>query len=114
MLLQKPVHKDHRGWVYEAWRGSNGFQCKQVTLVGCERGIWKGAHYHPAKNSLWACVAGRVLARVGETIIPLQAGDGVLVYIPATITHDIMGLERRNVIVELDSAEFVEGDKVRI
>jgi hypothetical protein len=55
-----------------------------------------------------------VLARIGEAIIPLQAGDGILVYIPATVTHDIMGLERRNVIVELDSAEYAEGDKVRV
>ena len=114
MLLQKLVHRDHRGWVYEAWRGSNGFKCEQVTIVGCERGLWKGAHYHPSKHSLWTCVSGRVLARIGEAIIPLKAGDGIFVYIPATTVHDVMGLERRNVIVELDTEEFVEGDKIRV
>lgn len=114
MRLRRPVHRDHRGYVYEAWRASQRFECKQVTLVGCERGIWKGAHYHPLKHSLWACAAGRLLARVGESIIPLKAGDGVFVYIPANTTHDVLGLGARNVLLELDSEEFVEGDKVRV
>lgn len=114
MLLQKRLHKDHRGYVYEAWRLSEGFPCKQVTIVGCATGIWKGAHYHPDKNSIWACVAGRLLARVGDTVVPLRAGDGLFVYIPAGTTHDIMGLGKRNTLLELDSEEFQEGDKVRL
>lgn len=114
MLLQRPVHKDHRGYVYEAWRSSNGFQCRQITIVGCERGIWKGAHIHLSKASLWTCSAGRLLARIGEAIVPLTAGDGVFVYIPPNIVHDVLGLGKRNVLLELDSMEFQDGDKVMV
>jgi mannose-6-phosphate isomerase-like protein (cupin superfamily) len=115
MLLQRPKFEDTRGYVYEAWRQSSGLEVRQITIVGCAPGRWKGLHFHPAKASTWTCVSGRCLARVGERLVPLRAGDGVLVYIPPNVSHDLMGLGRRGgVIVELDSHEFVEGDKIRL
>ena len=113
-ILRRPVHRDHRGFVYEAWRESSDFGCKQVTVVGCQTGLWKGLHLHPSKHSIWFCAAGRLLCRVGDNLVALRAGDGLLVSIPPHTPHDVMGLARRNVLVELDDREFVEGDKVRI
>ena len=114
MLMKRQKHEDHRGWVIEAWRASEGFGCQQVTLVGCAPGIWKGLHFHPRKASVWMCAGGRLLARVGDSVVPLAAGDGVLLAIPPGVPHDVMGLAKRNVLVELDNEEFVEGDKVRL
>lgn len=111
-LIAREVHQDNRGWLYEAWRSSGGIPVAQATLVGCNQGIWKGGHRHPAKSHLWYCAGGRLLARVGDRVVPLTAGDGVALYIPAGVLHDVVGLGRRNTLLELDSAEWVEGDKV--